>query len=288
MTHFSLKTNQKPTEKAMKKLTNLLILSSLSVELAIAQGQPANASPKEIITPITATSVTPSKKTSGYVYDRPTPENSIILLIDHQVGLFASVRDPQGLSQLKGNAIALAKTAKVLNIPVMITTSNAQWQNGDLIPEIKELFPKEPIYRRTGIINAYEDPTFRGAFDDIVKKTGRNHIILAGVTLGTCTLFPTLSLRHDGYSVYPVIDAAGTWNAYEAQAALARMTLAGAEPTTIFPLVCELQGDWKNPTANAAVGIFDHLPEYALIFKNFWDNANSKNPTVKDPFGIKQ
>jgi len=272
----------------MKKLANLIVLSSLAVQMAAAQAQPETTGPKEIVTPIIAKSVPLAKKTGGYVYDRPTPENSIILMIDHQVGLFASLRDPQGLSQVKGNAIALAKTAKAFKIPVMITTSNAQWQNGDLIPEIKDLFPNEPIYRRTGIINAYEDPTFRAAFENIVKKTGRKHIILAGITLGTCTLFPTLSLRHDGYSVYPVIDAAGTWNAYEAQASVARMTLAGAEPTTIFPLVCELQADWKNPTANAAVGIFDHLPEYAYIFKNFWDNANSKNPAVKDPFGIKQ
>jgi nicotinamidase-related amidase len=105
----------------------------------------------------------------------------------------------------------------------MIASSNAQWQNGDILPEIKELFPDTPIIGRTGIINAYEDPTFRTAFKKIVAETDRTQIILAGVTIGTCTLFPALSLQNDGYAVHPVIDAAGAWNRYEADAAIARM-----------------------------------------------------------------
>ncbi|GAB4456027.1 MAG: hypothetical protein OHK0029_13230 [Armatimonadaceae bacterium] len=254
----------------------------------------ANAQNKEIVTPIDAkpiapvTAVADARKAGGYVYDRPTPENTILLLIDHQLGLMSGIRDFESLSAYKANVIALAKAAKAFDIPVLLTTSNAQWQNGDLLPELKALFPNEPIYRRTGIINAYEDPTFRKALEDLVQKTGRRHILLAGVTVGTCTLFPVLSLRQDGYSVYPVIDAAGAWNRYETETALARMVQAGAQPTTVFPLVCELQYDWKRPSANAAAGIFDHLPEYGWVFQNFWNNADSKNPAVKDPFGIKK
>src|SRR4051812_27085624 len=65
------------------------------------------------------------------------------------------------------------------------------WQNGDTLPEIKEIFVEEPIYRRTGIINAYDDPTFRNAFESLVAKTGRRHVIVSGVTIGT-KVFPVV------------------------------------------------------------------------------------------------
>ncbi|MCY0852950.1 isochorismatase family protein [Cupriavidus sp. D39] len=82
--------------------------------------------------------------------------------------------------------------------------------------------------RRTDIVNCYEDPTFRQALEDLVAKTGRRHIIISGVTIGTCFTFPTLSMLQDGYSVFPVVDACGAWNAYEAQAAMSRMANSGA------------------------------------------------------------
>jgi isochorismatase family protein len=119
----------------------------------------------------------------------------------------------------------------------MIASSNAQWQNGDILPEIG----------RAGIINAYEDPTFRTAFKKIVAETDRPQIILAGVTIGTCTLFPALSLQNDGYAVYPVIVAAGAWNRYEADAAIARMVQAGAQPVSISRSPASRRKTGRNP-----------------------------------------
>jgi hypothetical protein len=134
----------------------------------------------------------------------------------------------------------------------MIASSNAQWQNGDILPEIKELFPDTPIIGRTGIINAYEDPTFRTAFKKIVAETDRTQIILAGVTIGTCTLFPALSLQNDGY-------------------------------VSTFAFACELQEDWKKPWANAMLEPFkENLSEYGYVMQNFWDNYGQK--IVPDPF----
>ena len=95
---------------------------------------------------------------------------------------------------------------------------------------------------------------------------------------------PTLSMPHDGYRVLPVIDAAGAWNHYEAEAATARMVRAGAEPVTVYALGCELQADWKLPTAQAMFEPFNReLPEYGYIIQGFWNNANGH--TVPDPFG---
>ena len=137
--------------------------------------------PADIISPI-ADSVLPNKVSAAdaraagrFGHEKPTPGNSVMLLIDHQIGLMAGVRDFGSLAEYKSNVVGLARVAKALNIPTLITSSNAQWQNGDTLPEIKEIFAGQPIYRLTGIINADQDPSFRKAFEDIVA-------VLAAVT----------------------------------------------------------------------------------------------------------
>ncbi|WP_409160726.1 isochorismatase family protein [Pectobacterium sp. B2J-2] len=269
-------------------------LTQLSIALTIfcfSSSSFAEQKSTDIVSPITNKvqpyKVTPeeARKAGRAAYDKPTPENSIMLFVDHQVGLMASVRDFQQASGYKNNVIALAQMAKALNIPVLITSSNAQWQNGDTLPELKEIFKDQPIYRRTGIINAYEDPTFRKALEDLVAKTGRRHIIISGVTLGTCVTLPTLAMINDGYQVYPVVDASGAWSKYEADAAMQRMTAAGAELESVFALGAELQADWKNPTADAMLPPFiNGLPEYGWVLQNYWNNANQH--TVPDPFKV--
>jgi nicotinamidase-related amidase len=245
----------------------------------------------DIVSPITdnvlenRVSSQTARDAGRYGHDKPTPDNSIVLLIDHQIGLMSGVRDFTSLAEFKSNVVGLARAAKALEIPVLITSSNAQWQNGDTLPEIRELFPQDPIYRRTGIINAYEDPTFRKAFENLVETTGRRHIILAGVTIGTCCVFPTLSLLNDGYKVFPVVDACGAWSRYEAEAAMSRMSNAGAELVSTFALACELQADWKRPTAGAMLEPFtNNLSEYGFVLQNFWNNANHRS--VPDPFDL--
>ena len=250
-----------------------------------------NLRPDDIISPITSAplankvSAQEARDAGRYGHDKPTPDNSIVLLVDHQIGLMAGARDISSLAELKSNVIGLGRIAKALNIPVLLTSSNAQWQNGDTLPDLKALFPDTPIYRRTGIINAYEDPTFRQALEAIVASTGRRHIIISGVTIGTCCTFPTLSLLNDGYKVFPVIDACGAWNRYEVDTAMSRMASAGAELVTTFALACELQADWKRESASAMLEPFiQNLPEYSFVLQNFWNNANGH--AVADPFGI--
>jgi nicotinamidase-related amidase len=245
--------------------------------------------PADIVSPVTDAALAPkiapaaARAAGRFGYDKPTPQNSVVLLVDHQIGLMVGVRDHPTLATYKANVIALAKMAKALQIPVLMTSSNAQWQNGDTLPELKDLFVDQPIYRRTGIINCYEDPTFRAAFDQLLAETGRTHLIIAGVTIGTCCSMPTLSMLNDGYQVFPVVDACGGWNDYEVQAAVARMSAAGAEPVTVFALGCELQADWKLPSGDAMFDPFtNELPEYGFVIQGFWNNANQH--VVKDPF----
>lgn len=261
---------------------------AVTASLAVAQERPA-----DIVSPISdqvlANKVAPldARKAGRVAYDKPTPQNSIMLFIDHQIGLMASVRDFQQGSGYKSNVVSLAKMARALDIPVLLTTSNAQWQNGDILPDLKEVFPQQAIIRRTGIINAYEDPTFRKALEEIVTKTGRKHIIIAGVTLGTCVTFPTLSLLNDGYTVHPVVDASGAWSKYEADAAMQRMTAAGTQLNTVFALGAELQADWKQPSGMKMLDPFvSGLPEYGWVLQNFWNNADGAKRAVQDPFNM--
>jgi nicotinamidase-related amidase len=267
-------------------------MNSIAVRVSVLAKETVMAQrPADIVSPVT-NQVLPQKvaaadagRTGRSVYDKPTADNIVMLFIDHQIGLMAGIRDFASLSEYRSNVVGLARTAKALKCPVLMSSSNAQWQNGDTLPELKEIFAEEPIYRRTGIINCYEDATFRAALEDVVARTGRRHIVIAGVTIGTCCALPTLSMLHDGYKVFPVVDACGAWNAYEAQAAMARMTAAGAELVTTFALACELQADWKLPTSNDMLAPFvQNLPEYGFVLQNFWNNANQH--VVPDPFGM--
>lgn len=92
----------------------------------------AQSRPDDIVSPITTqvaslkTSADEARRLGLFVYDKPTPQNSVFLFVDHQIGLMAGVRDFTSLAEYKNNVIALAKMAKALNIPVMLTTSNAQ------------------------------------------------------------------------------------------------------------------------------------------------------------------
>lgn len=247
--------------------------------------------PADIVSPITDNALpnrvlaTDARAAGRFGHDKPTADNAILLLVDHQIGLMAGVRDFSSLAEYKSNVVGLARVGKALGLPTLITSSNAQWQNGDTLPEIKSLFADQPIHRRTGIINCYEDPSFRAAFEAAVTRTGRRHIIIAGVTIGTCCAFPALSLLNDGYLVFPVVDACGAWNRYETEAAMHRMANAGAQLVTTFALACELQADWKRPSANVMLEPFNqNLSEYGFVTENFWNNANQH--VVHDPFGM--
>jgi nicotinamidase-related amidase len=276
--------------KIMKLNTNILAATIFAIGLAAASYAQR---PADIVSPIgdktlpNKVSAVDARKLGRVAYEKPTPQNSIMLFIDHQIGLMASVRDFSQASGYKSNVLSLAKMAKALDIPVLLTTSNAQWQNGDILPDLKEIFSDQPIYRRTGIINAYEDPSFRKAIENLVAKTGRKHIIISGVTLGTCVTFPTLSMINDGYTVHPVVDASGAWSKYEADAAMSRMAAAGAQLNSVFALGAELQADWKLPSGMKMLDPFvNGLPEYGWVLQNFWNNADSTKRGVSDPFNV--
>ena len=124
--------------------------------------------------------------------------DSVLLLIDHQVGTMKLIKNIP-LDMAKRNTLALAKTAKILNIPVVLTSSQEENLQGPLMPELQQVLPYAFAARvkRAGIVNAWSDPNFKKA----VEATGRRNLIMAGVTTDVCLVYPAISACREGYQV---------------------------------------------------------------------------------------
>ncbi|HMB07951.1 MAG TPA: isochorismate family cysteine hydrolase YcaC [Isosphaeraceae bacterium] len=191
------------------------------------------------------------------------------LLLDHQVGLVSLVQD-YGPDEFKNNVLALADTAKLFKLPTILTTSTETGPNGVIMPELKKTFPDAPFIPRPGQINAWDNEDFVKA----VKKTSRKQLIIAGIVTDVCVAFPALAALKEGYQVFVVADASGTFNKQVADAALIRMAHAGAVITNWFAVACELQRDWRNNGEGLATLLADHLPAYKNLITAH--NANTK------------
>jgi nicotinamidase-related amidase len=138
--------------------------------------------------------------------DQYTPENSALVLIDHQVGTLTFVHNMSSEESLR-NAVMLAKAAKAYDMPVVLTTSQEDHLQGPTAPALQQALPEAYNNRvkRTGIVNAWADPNFSAA----VRATGRRKLIMAAVTTDICLIFPAISAVQGGFDVLAVLDASG-------------------------------------------------------------------------------
>ena len=201
-------------------------------------------------------------------YIRLDKNEAAVLLVDHQAGLLSLVRDIDP-DRFKNNVLALADLSKYFNLPTILTTSFETGPNGPLVPELKEIFPEAPYIARPGQINAWDNEEFL----DAVKKTGKKQLIIAGVVTEVCVAFPTLSALAEGYEVFVVTDASGTFNEMTRDSAWQRMTEAGAQLMTWFGVACELHRDWRNDVEGLGALFSNHIPDY----RNLISSYNSMN-----------
>lgn len=206
------------------------------------------------------------------------PDDAVMLLIDHQSGLFQTVRDIE-LPELRRNVTALAKVSKLAKIPTFTTASVPDGPNGPLIPEIHELNPDAVYIPRTGQINAWDNPAWVKAIED----TGRRTLIIAGTLTSVCMSFPALSALAEGYKVFTVVDASGNWSKMATDITIARVTQAGAVPIDTFALLAELMGTWNRADAMefAAVMADDVVPAYKALIESY-DKAQSVQQNGKE------
>jgi nicotinamidase-related amidase len=201
---------------------------------------------------------------SPLIPSRLSVDDAAVLLIDHQSGLLSLVQD-YGPDEFRNNVLALAETAKFFGLPTVLTTSFEQGPNGVIMPELRALFPEAPFVARPGQINAWDNDEFVAA----VKAAGRKQLVMAGVVTDVCVAFPALSALREGYEVFVVTDASGTFNRSVRDAALMRMQQAGAVMTSWFAVACELQRDWRRDMDGLARLLGDRLPAYRNLITSY-------------------
>ena len=177
-------------------------------------------------------------------FERFTGDNAALLLIDHQVGTMGWVHSIS-FEEMKRNALMLAKTASILRMPVVLTSSMEEYAQGPLLNELETILPDAFAARvkRLGIVNAMDDENFAAA----VKAMARRKLIIAGVTNDVCTVFPALSLVRDGYEVQVIADAGGSPSKIGDDMALRRMEKNGVTLSSTNQVIAELAGNWSTP-----------------------------------------
>jgi len=205
----------------------------------------------------------------SFTYKRLNKQDAAVLLVDHQAGLLSLVRDIDP-DKFKNNVLALADAAKYFGLPTILTTSFEDGPNGPIVPELKETFPDAPFIARPGQINAWDNEDFVAA----VKATGKKQLIIAGVVTEVCVAFPVLSAIEEGYEVFVITDASGTFNPMTRDAAWDRMSAAGAQLMTWFGASCELHRDWRNDIEGLGELFSNHIPDYRNLFSSYLVNRS--------------
>lgn len=193
-------------------------------------------------------------------------DDLVMLLLDHQSGLFQVVKDIPA-DQLRANTIMLAKLASQFKIPLITTASEPDGPNGPLIPEIHQVAPHFIHVPRRKEVNAWDNELFVKT----VRETGRKTLIMAGIWTSVCVMFPALDATAAGFKVYAVMDASGDPSEMASRTTLARFAQAGIVPTSANAVLCEVQRTWNRPDAPEIAKL------YAMVAPNYADVMESYN-----------
>jgi len=196
-----------------------------------------------------------------------TPENCVVLLIDHQPSQLANVNshDP---TMVINNVTGLAKIAKAFGVPTILTTIGAG-RGGEIFKQVQAVFPdQKPIDRSS--INSWEDRRVVEA----VQKTGRKKLVIAALWSEMCLAQPAIHAMGDGFDVYAVTDASGGVSPEAHDMAIRRLVAAGAQPITWLGMAGELQRDWARTEhlGEVAQVLFDHAGASGTMLA--WELAN--------------
>lgn len=183
-----------------------------------------------------------------------TPDNCVLLLIDHQPFQFAGPRSHDTQTVIN-NVVGLAKSAKAFNVPTLFTTV-VEGKGGLLLKQLQDVFPDQKPIDRT-FINTWEDERVVAW----VKKTGRKKIVMAALWTEICLAFPVVHALGDGYEVYFVTDASGGVSLEAHEMAVQRMIQAGGVPLTWTVFASELQRDWARTATVPILGqmLVEHM-----------------------------
>jgi nicotinamidase-related amidase len=193
------------------------------------------------------------------------PDDAVVLLLDHQTGLFQTVKDVP-VRELRANTVALAKIAELGKMPIIYTASEPGGSNGPIMEELSTAAPNATYVARKGEVSAWDNADFVKA----VEATGRKTLVMAGVWTSVCVAFPALQARADGYKVYAVMDASGDVSDMATSATLVRMTQAGVIPVTTNTMLSETHRTWNRPDAAQWGALYAELvPNYRAVAESY-------------------
>lgn len=191
----------------------------------------------------------PDEKLSvRWIHGLLEPDQCVLTMIDHQPQMFFAI-ESEDRQRVLNQATALAKTARLFQVPTVLTTVDAAGFSGALVPEIQAVFPEQVPLDRTSM-NAWEDAAFRRA----IEATGRKRLIVAGLWTEICVVFPVIQALEAGYEVFVVADACAGASHAAHRLGLERMWQAGAVPLTWLQLLCEFQRDWSREATATGAG----------------------------------
>ncbi|ELX09424.1 putative hydrolase [Janthinobacterium sp. HH01] len=177
-----------------------------------------------------------------------TPTNCQLIFIDQQPQMAFGVQS-MDRQALKNNTVALAKAAKVFNIPTTITTVETEAFSGHTYPELLDVFPGKPILERSSM-NSWDDQKVR----DALKANGKKKVIVSGLWTEVCNnSFALCAMAEGDYEIYMVADASGGTSKEAHDYAMQRMIQAGVVPVTWQQVMLEWQRDWARRDSYDAV-----------------------------------
>ncbi|OLT37824.1 hypothetical protein BJF79_28905 [Actinomadura sp. CNU-125] len=188
-----------------------------------------------------------------------TPDNSAVVLIDHEVG-FSNLVKSHSIEETLNNTLALAKVAKVFDLPLVVTAARESDPAGPLYPELKKVLGDHPVIHRAPMFDAFDNAEFAAA----IEATGREKLVMAGIQTDVCLALTALTAINRGYEVYIVVDASGATTKETHDTAVMRLVQAGAVPVNWLAVASELLRGWVDQPLAPAVGeiIYEHLPSW--------------------------
>jgi len=183
-------------------------------------------------------------------------QDALILFADLQAGI-AELTQTNPLDRLKKAVRALARLAKLLDIPVIVTGVRGEDGNPAMvIPQIGEILGDLPTHHRTTC-----DSFLNQEIVSAIQATGRKTLLISGVATELAVQLPALTAADQGYRVYVVLDACGGMSERTEQAALLRLAKAGATTVSVMTLAGELAGDFREAKAQQAIGILYEMAQ---------------------------
>ncbi|PHH92015.1 hypothetical protein CDD83_9300 [Cordyceps sp. RAO-2017] len=213
-----------------------------------------------------------TNSTGPYTFDRLNKNDSVLLIVDHQEGLFSVARDFDATSY-RQQILAHASLGRLFNLPVVITSSIESGPNGPILSGIRRMYPNTTIIRRQGEVDAWDNAQFRNA----VRATGKSQVILAGITTDSCTTFLSLSLRQAGYAVWANAEASGSSSKFVRDLSNDRMSKAGVQVVSLFSIVTDLMRDWR-----ATPGARQVIPWLATWYPAWGEVAEAHSSAVRN------